>query len=1623
MIFKQETIQSWFSGVGSSINNEVIQPFQNAEQVIWKYNQAIQHNSLTQQGWERLLAQSDDSLKAYLTSIKGTTATITGYNVSLQGNITGFKKVSSAITQYNALSASGTKEQNIFANAVSVTNGKLGTYLTGLNGAKASLGGYVISLVGATVKTVALKVATIALNSAITMGASLIISGVVSAISEWIHKTENMISASEDAIEKIKSINDELKNNQKTISDTAKRYAELAQGVDQLTGKNISLSNEDYEEFLTLSNQLAEMFPTLTRNYNDNGDAIVQLSGDVDTIVGSLQNLIEAQRDLANRQIVDELPTVFDGVAAKSDKYEQQLSDLESRRDTLVKSLGDVQSEEFSSNFMDGFSNKWIEISGNNLEVISQMRDDYMKILEEANIDFEELTPAYEMKDGIEVPVGFTIKINSSDEDVEKAKNTIDDKIQELASQYETDINKLNEEIITTNEKNKANWTSLSSSIFAWLSTDDSFKVMDDTMQATVQNIVNSLDWGSLDFSSWEDAKQYIQENILSLFNTSEGKETLADIEVMFGIQTQFNNGDITVEQYQQKLQDFLNSIENLPPETKKSILLLFGIQTNDDGTTTSDVDTMVENVKKKLKGTEFDDKVGELSLGDLKIAADLEVGDDTIQSWDDLIERIEKVKSEGNKTDISFSDIFSLKDAKNNLTDLGKINEEIDKFQSAYKGLKEAMDSYNETGTFTLDQVQEIISYGGDYLKYLMDENGNLQLNEEALNKVAIARINEMRAKALSNLMDNLDKITNEEQALNYLETQLLNTATAYDDLTASRIKAWSEKALENGISQGTINKVTKSFENQVSAINEMFNNISLDSIYKSSSSSAKKATKDAEQATKDYIDSYMDYMEKSLESGRIDYQTYSRDVAKLLKDMYDQGKIAAKDYHDYTKEMLEVQKDIYDKALSAITGLLDDEIDKYEECIKTVEKQNDALEKQKTLMENAASAVSDYYQKLVDGIEDTNDALDEQNEKLEGQLSDMDDVISAVVKYYDSLIDADQKAVDNLGERNDLIKEQIEKYDSLISVADRLYEEEQENLKSEQDAIQDKIDLLQEENNQKDLQYRKEEALYELQHSQQQKTKKLYVGDKGYIYDTDKKAIRDAQKNLHDIETEELVSSLEKEKEALQDSIDSLQEYRDALSEISDAYQKLVDERNAAELLGEGYKNLILETNIDDWLELKDKYIHANDEIADNEDLIKSHEDKIKIWEEKKEQWSSLVQSITDETNKQKAIEKFGADWEKQINEGRFNAFDSFKKNYLDIQSKINDNTETINSNNEKIEQYNKLKEEWDSLTNSLDENTKSQAAIQMFGADWEKQINDGRLISYDAFKNQYLLIESQINDNTLLIDSYNEKIEYYENLKNQWNSVTSAYEDEMNKQYAAQILGANWESDVLNGRLGTLDNFKNQYISIQQAIADAAWASANAQIEAAKEAEKGASGNTGDSSKKTGTAKKTGTGRLFKSLGNTTMMQYASGTSHAKKGLNLVGEDGIETYIDNDGNVSLVTKPTLIPMEGGEIVKNEKETKSLLDSMNLVPIQTGDIWKKFATNMPDLSSMINVNVPDYSKISGMFSKAQTIEQHNQFNVTLPNITDSTKATKLFEELQRLPLDALQYANTRKK
>lgn len=101
--------------------------------------------------------------------------------------------------------------------------------------------------------------------------------------------------------------------------------------------------------------------------------------------------------------------------------------------------------------------------------------------------------------------------------------------------------------------------------------------------------------------------------------------------------------------------------------------------------------------------------------------------------------------------------------------------------------------------------------------------------------------------------------------------------------------------------------------------------------------------------------------------------------------------------------------------------------------------------------------------------------------------------------------------------------------------------------------------------------------------------------------------------------------------------------------------------------------------------------------------------------------------------------------------------------------------------------------------------------------------------------------------MDDATKGIDDQIEALETY---RDAWNEIPDEWEKAQNILLAQQILGADWENQILTGRMDVLEEFKNNYIAAQQAMADAAWKSANEQIKAAKEAAKGAGGTEGSS-----------------------------------------------------------------------------------------------------------------------------------------------------------------------------
>lgn len=1243
-------MKSWFAGTASSVNSEIITPFSNAEQIIYKYNQAIEHNSLTQQGWQRLIAQCDDGLASYLTNIKGSIASMSAYSVSLQGNITGYTKITQAMKQYNALGAVSQKEQQNFATAVSLTNAKLGSYLTGLNGAKASLSGYGVSLIASTAKTVGLTIATTALNAALTFGISAIITGVVSAFATWINSSKEITEAAEEAKDKIASINDDLKTNTETVENAKQRYAELAQEVENLGKVNQSrgsLSTDEYEEFLDLSNQLADVFPQLSKNYDDNGNAILNLSGDVDTIVGSLDDLLQKEKDLANQKIIDEFPDVYKGYVQDLGEAESEVKSAKSEFDKINNAYQQLQN---SGGMVQAFDKDSLlgTFENEDGEEATVELANYIQALEDLNIAYEKTNITRKNAYGGDEVTGYLITATG---DIDTA----------FTSKLETARKNLQ----YAEQQLEGEKSSIDSYLNTWLQSEFTYNQIDDSgLQTAVQDMIMNFDFSSLpdniDKNDWNAVSEYLRRNILFAINDVQDNP-----EISKAISEVFTNQDLTPEEkanYLQQIKDYFDDL--LGEDNAISISLQPQIK---------DTDALQKSIKKTADRFNDSDKIKDF-FDTEGINTDEEVND--FNKVTEGINDADKAIQKWNEHKKASEDSFEIPDADTLKQQISDLNSAIDSIQSAYDTLTSACEEYNSNGgQLSIDTIQSLLSLSDEYLACLQVENGQLSLNADAMAQLAQAKLDEAQATAVTQAMTELQAIANGEAAqstTNYITgnaalmsslaqlsgsyegvAQAAMTAAQAQELSA-RISAASAKdktATEN-VMKGldTKLKLIQSTKNAISAGN--FASVSKKSSSGSSSKSSKDELKEAFQAEydllkhnlemeyiteeqyyngvqalnekyfagkeeylddyrkyeeevykglksyyKSYCDDMMDYYDKKLDASKMSYKEYCDSVSKMLADMHNSGKISDKDWYDYTKTMLEKQKDAYDRALSAITRRLQKEIDAWQAKI---------------------------------------DALNDQNDALNDQKDNYDKILSAVSNVYD-------KEIDRLNEQKDLLQDQI-------------------------DALNDKNDAL-------DLQYRKEQALYALQKAQQQRTRKLYVEGKGYIYDTDNEAIRDAQKDLDDITNEELINSLQKEQDKIQESIDILEKYKEKWNEIPDAWDKAVSEQLAIELWGQEYEKLILMNRTSDIENFKTKYLKIQSQINDNEQLIKSYEEKVEYYTKLKEQWQSLTDEYSNSVDDMYAKMLLGQSWESDVLNGRLSTLNDFRNQYNDIQKSISD------------------------------------------------------------------------------------------------------------------------------------------------------------------------------------------------------------------------------------------------------------------------------------------------------------------------------------------------------------
>lgn len=655
---------------------------------------------------------------------------------------------------------------------------KLGNYLTSLNGANAGLGGYIKSLGIAKLKTTALSIATTALNMVIGAIASAIASFIIKGISNIINSAENMKKAVDDIVT---SYNDSLKtleSHKKTISDIKDDYKTLSKGVDEL-GNNVSLTTDEYKKYQDICNQIADIYPSLIAGHTSEGNAILTLKGNVEALTKAYK---------------DEQKAAAASVISGSDK----------ENTNVVKNYKNESKTGIKSAFKSAFTFNSDKSTVNGLSTTQKI-----SYLERAtNLSINEL----KNKSG---SIGsdnvfrsllktYGLDTDSTDQEV----TTIIQNMKADLSTYQAEVDEAMKGI-----KTKANAYFIYNSDYDNLNNEQINQISSLIDKALTEEIADTFNKDS-DINS-----KFVQKIIDGIENNKEGisnaYKSLLTIDPN-------NMGDVSKDK--QAIDGYIKKIADYIGTDAESLKKGLGYDVADD--ISQQYNNIIEEAKKKEFDFDWDSWFKEHSVNT----------QEEINKWKEIASSANsaaKARENYAKQANTFKEtkLFDM-GSDNALSTLSKLNSQLDEIQSAYSTLSSAVSEYNSNGNISIDTMQSVIALGDNWLDYIDMESGAFTLDQEALNKLTQARIEDMKQQALANLASTVESITTEADATKYLASTNYDAANSYQELAKaklSEVQSNLQKKVEEGsLSQDSYDKIISKFESDANKISQIFDNTS---------------------------------------------------------------------------------------------------------------------------------------------------------------------------------------------------------------------------------------------------------------------------------------------------------------------------------------------------------------------------------------------------------------------------------------------------------------------------------------------------------------------------------------------------------------------------------------------------------------------------------------------------------------------------------------------------------------------------------------------------------------------------------------------------------------------------
>lgn len=620
---------------------------------------------------------------------------------------------------------------------------------------------------------------------------------------------------------------DSIKTTGNAVESLTQKYVELRKGVSS-DNTNLTLSDKEYQDYLDISNQLAESFPSLVSGSDAAGNSILNLGNNASIAAEKMERLLKTQMTLAHNDIVDKSRDTFRGAFEEADSIEDEIKSLKGQEKQLKESASQI----------------------------SLSRDEIREQLKSGHLIFKDMskTDADKMEKALGAYVGKELgRVRRSDvsldgHTIDRIEFTIDPVVDENKLNEATDMiearvlagedelaakkGEIQSNIKAQEQKQKEVWNSFAeSTVKPYLETSATISDMPVELLNAVESNLQNLDWKKLYKEYGGDADQMLLDELVSPLNSLEKPAQEALTKAL-----SLDPSTMSIAEYNKAIDSALKEVSDNKTTRKEWKNRFFK----------SAIDSATEDanaLKEQFKG--IDKEIDNLSGEDRELAYQIAIEDEDFDgTWQDVMDKIKTMKEEAENPMTFNMGVFT--------TEVGDAIALIDTLNAAIansysgKGLSVSYEVDEETGVVQLTgDIANLQAAYSDLEGYdpstLFERTANgVHINREALRQLQAQEEALNKSKWLEdekNLTDQLAVATNKlanaknsgseadvasaQATVDSLQQQLEQVqllSAAYDGATSS-YQQWinAQSAGEEGDMFRTVSETMKSRGDQL--------------------------------------------------------------------------------------------------------------------------------------------------------------------------------------------------------------------------------------------------------------------------------------------------------------------------------------------------------------------------------------------------------------------------------------------------------------------------------------------------------------------------------------------------------------------------------------------------------------------------------------------------------------------------------------------------------------------------------------------------------------------------------------------------------------------------------------